>query len=220
MAKIGSVLHTVQFNLSATGNSVESLFLLIGCVAIGVLTLLIIKLLADYRQLLSAKVLVLLILCSQSYVITQFLPQSSIFSLPLNLLGASVPPLFWLFTLTFFQSTSTWKGISPTYRILFFSCIALNFAACMQHNGNSNPVVTDLYYIGFVLKNLFVVMALFEVIRNWRSDLVECRRKFRLGIIGTVGLFLLFAITTEFIYAAQTIPRHISFINISMIAFL
>jgi AraC-like DNA-binding protein len=220
MAKIGSVLHTVQFNLSATGNSVESLFLLIGGVAIGVLTLLIIKLLADYRQLLSAKVLVLLILCSQSYVITQFLPQSSIFSLPLNLLGASVPPLFWLFTLTFFQSTSTWKGISPTYRILFFSCIALNFAACMQHNGNSNPVVTDLYYIGFVLKNLFVVMALFEVIRNWRSDLVECRRKFRLGIIGTVGLFLLFAITTEFIYAAQTIPRHISFINISMIAFL
>lgn len=198
----------------------ESLFLLIGGVAIGALTLLIIKLLADYRQLLSAKVLILLLLCSQSYVITQFIPGNSIFALPLDLLGASVPPLFWLFTLIFFQSKLELKGIPTTYRVLFFSCIALNFAACIQQSGVSNPVVTDLYYIGFVLKNLLVVMALFEVVRNWRSDLVECRRTFRLGIIGSVGLFLLFAIATEFIYAAQTIPRHIIFINISMITFL
>lgn len=198
----------------------ESLFLLIGGVAIGVLTLLIIKLLADYRQLLSAKILILLILCSQSYVIVQFVPKNSLFALPLDLLGASVPPLFWLFTLSFFQSKLNWQGISLTYRILFFSCIALNFAACMQHNGASSQVVKELYYLGFVLKNLFVLMALYEVGRNWRHDLVECRRKFRLGIIGTVGVFLLFAIATEFIYAAQTIPRHIIFINVSMIALL
>lgn len=198
----------------------ESFFLLVSGIAIGAMTLMIIKLLVDYRQMLSAKILILLVLCSQSYLITQFIPDDSAFALYLNLLGASVPPLFWLFTITFFQSKLGWSGIPITYRLLFFSCLALNLAACVHQSGSVTPLVTDLYYVGFVLKNLMVVMALYEVIVNWKHDLVECRRKFRLGIIGTVGVFLLFAIATEFIYADQSIPRHISFINISMITLL
>lgn len=198
----------------------ESLFLLIGGWAIGVLTMLMIKLLADYRQLISTNILVLLIICSQSYVLTLLIPQSNSFSLALNLMGDSVPPLFWLFTLTFFQSISAWKEISRTYRYLFFSCIALNFATYIEYSGVSSVIFNELYYFVFVLKTLLVTMALFEVVRNWRHDLVEHRRDFRLGIIGTVGLFLLFAIATEFVYSDQAIPSHIRFLNISLIAFL
>ena len=196
----------------------DTLFSLIGGMSIGIALLLIAKLILQFSQVQSARILSLLLLGSCCYVFKQFYHVDGWTLFFLHLGATSVPALFWLFTVSYFQSGGPQTGLRPLHYSLFSACMAVSVSICLQTSLAPDLSVSELYYLDFVLKAALVTMGLVEVARNWQTDLVECRRKFRAGITVSIGLFLLFALSNEFIYSGESLPRYLSYTNVTITA--
>lgn len=192
---------------------------LVSGIAIGAMLLTQIKLITDFRQLLSAQILFVLMLGAESFVLRQAFSEPSLLNTIIHLIGSSVPPLFWLFTVSLFKSKDDPKGLSSTHIILFLTCMALSLSICFEHDQPQSSQMSELYYLDYLLKSVLVIMGLIEVAKNWRYDLVECRRKLRSGLMFMTGIFLLFSLMNEFIYDGQLQPDIVRSISLSAIAF-
>ncbi|TRY32155.1 helix-turn-helix domain-containing protein [Aliiglaciecola sp. M165] len=182
----------------------QELLLITAGIALGATLLSVGKLAFDYREVLSARILMLLLLGSASHIVASVVDGNNLFVLTLQMFASTVPPLFWLFALAFFQTRESPFRLDSKHYLVLFITIAMGLGLCIQNHGEIYNDPGPFLYLNFIVKSLLVCLGLYAVTRNWDNDLVECRRKIRLGIVGVAGLLVIFVMAAEIIYSGNT----------------
>lgn len=189
-------------------------------IAIGATLLSIIKLLADYKEVLTAKILMFALLGAICYVLGHVVPESSDLYLVLLSLSSTVSPLFWIFTLSFFQTKEEPFHLAPIHYVFFTVSVSLGLTVCFKIAYGEMVELDFLVLLNFMVKTSLVCAGIYVVCKNWKNDLMQCRRNLRLGIVLATGLLVLFALTTELIFSGSKIPEVVNVLTISVIALI
>jgi len=126
--------------------------------------------------------------------------------IPLNLLALASPFLFWLLAKSLFEDSFHWRW---SYLWLYLAYMAAAVAGHYLTFGDFRGVVHwfmrsgvsnhGLWLIPFLaLHTLFVVLALYVALRDWRTDLVESRRRARVFSVVVGGIIILLINAKEF----------------------
>lgn len=196
----------------------ETLQYLVAGIAIGSTVLTIGKLASDYREILSAKILIASMVCVISFILSQIIPEPSSALFVLQILGASIPPLFWLFAVTFFSTKKEPISLGPKHYIVLILSLLLSTVVCSYLQGGPSAERDALIYFNFMIKTVLVAFGLAAVIKNWAVDLVECRRRCRASIVGAAGVVVIFVMMTEVIFDGQVMPDIVILFTLSIIA--
>lgn len=198
----------------------QALLFISAGIAIGATLLSIVKLLADYKEVLTAKILTFALLGAICYVLAHVVPENSNLYLVLLSLASTVSPLFWIFTLSFFQTKEEPFKLAPIHYVLFTASVSLGLTVCFRATYGLMPDLDLLVILNFVVKTSLVCAGIYVVCKNWTNDLMQCRRNLRLGIVLATGLLVLFALTTELIFSGSKIPELVNVLTISVIALI
>jgi AraC-like DNA-binding protein len=107
-------------------------------------------------------------------------------------LSYPVGGLFWLFLLTVFED----RPLRPA--MLSPALLLLSLGLVM---GATKPPVSDWCWIAFNgFSGLLAVHAGYIVVRGWRDDLVEGRRRLRAILMGLVALFVMLQVVAGFLW--------------------
>ena len=189
----------------------EKTILFLAGIAGGAMLLLTFKMLRDYRQVISARIFVLIMLGSVCYALHPFTQTHAWPTITMQIISSAVPGLFWLFTVSFFSSKGQDDGIKSTHLLVFAVNLAMSITLCIQPDKPGE--ISELNYLDFLFTSTLVALGIWEVVKNWRVDLVESRRRMRACMLIVAGLFLLFAIYNQLIYNAQPLPMYIAYTN-------
>lgn len=184
--------------------------------AFGAILLTVCKLMLEYRQVLTAKILSLLLLSAACYMFQPFV--NDIFTLRrlLGVVSMASPALFWMLASTLFQMSEKDKKLHLGHFLGLGVCIALGTYKCFQSSAELDGSI--FHIVKFFAFSAITILGLFDVFRNWQSDLVECRRFLRLSLSVTSGAFLLFIVANEFIYGHSEFPAFLNYLNIIVIS--
>ena len=126
--------------------------------------------------------------------------------IPLNLLCAASPFVFWLLAKSLFQDTFRWRW----FYLLVFAVYMLtgvvghyltfgDFRGIVHWFIRSEVAHNGLALLPFILINTaLVVLALYAALKDWRVDLVESRRRARMVSVVLGGIVILAVNTVEF----------------------
>lgn len=170
------------------------------------LSLLAVLLWFHHRTALAAKLVVLMLILIGCHVLATMKTPISV-PLPMDIsiaVGAAlVPASFWLFARSWFNDHAEvgWLGWVATG-------VALGVATTqvlMAQLGGGSPFVVQaavrIMMIGFAIAGLW------EAWRSRRDDLVEMRRRLRLGLVCAVGLFALATNAIEILADQKLLPE-------------
>lgn len=194
----------------------QSFFLILTGMAFGAILLVVCKLMFDYRQILTAKVLSLLLLSAGCYMLQPLLSDIFIMRLILGVVAMASPALFWMFASTLFQMSESNQKLHLGHYVAMGICILLGTYQCFQSPAELDGSVIHL--VSLMVTGAITILGLLDVFRNWQSDLVECRRFLRLSLSVTCGAFLLFIVVNEFIYGHGEFPVFLNYLNIIVIS--
>lgn len=149
----------------------------------------------DHWQQLPARVAVAMNIAIGCYVVltSGWAERPSPAGLVLAVGAASTPGLFWLFAKSWFgdETKLDWRGVAL---VVLFAANAL----LMQLTFSSKPPV--FYVAGAVFRIGMLAFAIGGLWAAWRGreeDLVEGRRRLRLGLIGVVGAYVVLIAIAE-----------------------
>lgn len=194
----------------------QSFFLILTGIAFGAILLVVCKLMFDYRQVLSARVLSLLLLSAACYLIQPLVQDIFVFRFVLGMVAMMSPALFWMFASTLFQMNEGNQKLHSGHYIGLAVCFSLGIYQCLQSPAELDDSIIHL--VSLVVTGVITILGLLDVFRNWQSDLVECRRFLRLSLSVTCGAFLLFIVANEFIYGHGEFPEFLNYLNIIVIS--
>ncbi len=143
----------------------------------------------DHRTMLAARLAIAMNLGIACYVIitVSWAAQLDEPSLVLALLARSTPALFWLFARTWFNDRTR---LARTDLLIVALWIAN--AALLHFTHATQPPVFFISAIMFRIGMLlFGLAGLWEAWRGREGDLIEGRRRLRLGVVVAVGLYVL-----------------------------
>jgi AraC-like DNA-binding protein len=192
----------------------QNFFLILTGMTFGANLLVITKLQLDFRHVLSARILSLLLLGSGCYILQPFVFDQTYLSSVLNVAAMATPALFWMFTSTLFQMEENKRKLHIGHYLGLSICLGLGIYSCLQFI--ANEVGTYFQLVSLLTTSTLALLGLAEIFRNWQSDLVECRRFLRGSIAATSGVFLLFIVVSEFIYDHGQFPALLNYINVTM----
>lgn len=195
----------------------ETLQYLVAGIAIGSIFLTIGKLATDYKKILSAKILIVAMVCVISFILSEIIVEPPSLLFILQIFGASIPALFWLFAVSFFSTNEEPINLGYKHYIVFVLSVLLSIVLCSYLNNGPSPERDAVIYINFTFKTVLVAFGLAAVLRNWAVDLVECRRRCRAGIIGAAGVVVIFVMMTEVIFDGQATPDIVILFTFSII---
>ena len=198
----------------------ETLQLLVAGIAMGSIILTIGKLLSDYKKLLSAKILIAILFCAFSYFLTEIIVEHFVLLFLLEIFGAIIPPLFWLFAISFFSTEKEPLKLTKTHFTVFGLCTVISITLCSYIHSGASLERDALIYINFVIKTSLVIFGLAAVVKNWAVDLVECRRSCRAGIIGAAGVNVIFVMVSEVIFDGEVMPDVLTLFTLTIIAMI
>jgi len=126
--------------------------------------------------------------------------------IPLSLLCAASPFVFWLLAKSIFEDGFRWKWFYLlVYAVFTSSAVAGNYLTFGDFRGIVHWFMrSDIAYGGaalipFILINTtLVVLALHVALKDWRVDLVESRRRARMISVALGGVVILGVNATEF----------------------
>lgn len=192
----------------------QNFFLILTGITFGANLLVVTKLLQDFRHVLPARILSLLLLSSACYLMQTFVLGPSYVAYALGVAAMAAPALFWMFTSTLFQMEENKQKLHVGHHLGLVVCLVLGVYSCFQQVAND----TESYFhlVSLLTTSTLAVLGISEIFRNWQSDLVECRRFLRGGLAATSGTFLLFIVVSEFIYDHKEFPALLNYINITM----
>lgn len=193
----------------------HNFFLILTGMACGAILLVVCKLMLDYRQVLTAKILSLLLLSAGCYMVQPLVDDIFSVRLTLGVIAMASPALFWMFASTLFQMNETDQKLHLGHYIGLGVCVVLGTYQCFQSPAELGGSLVHI--VSLVVTSTLTVLGLFDVFRNWQSDLVECRRFLRLSLSVTTGSFLLFIVVNEFIYGHGEFPAFLNYTNIIVI---
>jgi AraC-like DNA-binding protein len=194
----------------------QNFFLILTGMAFGAILLVVCKLMLDYRQVLTAKILSLLLLSAGCYMVQPLVDDIVSLRLILGIVAMASPALFWMFASTLFQMSERKQKLHLGHYLGLGACITLGIYQCFLIPAELNGSI--IHVVTLVLTSSLTVLGLFDVFRNLQSDLVECSRLLRLSLSVTTGIFLLFIVVNEFIYVHSEFPAFLNYINISVIS--
>ena len=129
-----------------------------------------------------------------------------VLEIPLNLLCAASPFVFWLLAKSLFQDTFRWKWIYLlVFAVYMLSGVVGHYLTFGDFRGivhwfiRSDIAHEGLALLPFILINTaLVVLALHAALRDWRVDLVESRRRARTVSVVLGGFVILGVNAVEF----------------------
>ncbi len=194
----------------------QSFFLILTGMAFGAIFLVVCKLMFAYPQVLSARILSLLLLSAGCYLVQPLVQDIFYIRLILGIVAMASPALFWMFASTLFQMNERNQKLHLGHHIALGICIVLGAYQCLQSPAELDGSIIHL--VSLVVTGVITILGLLDVFRNWQSDLVECRRFLRLSLSVTCGAFLLFIVANEFIYGHGEFPVFLNYLNIIVIS--
>jgi AraC-like DNA-binding protein len=126
--------------------------------------------------------------------------------IPLNLLALASPFVFWLLAKSLFEDDFQWRwSFLWVYLAYMAAAVAGHYLTFGDFRGVAHWVlrsdVSDngLWLIPFIaLHTVLVVLALYAALKDWRSDLVESRRRARVFSVVVSGIVILLINAKEF----------------------
>jgi AraC-like DNA-binding protein len=126
---------------------------------------------------------------------------------PLNYLQAAIPVAFWLLAKSLFEDDFRWKW---SHLLLYAVSLALgtvghyitfgDFLGMVHWIMRSEVAHGGLALLGLVLyASVFVVMAMYSALKDWRTDLVESRRRVRTASVIVAATVILLISAVEFL---------------------
>jgi AraC-like DNA-binding protein len=193
----------------------QNFFLILTGMAFGAILLIVCKLMLEHRQVLTAKILSLLLLSAACYMLQPFVQDMFYFQIFLGISSMTNPALFWMFASTLFQIGEKSQKLHFGHYVGLGVCIVLGTYKQLQYPADIGP---PMQVIILIATSVITFLGLFDIFRSWQSDLVECRRFLRLGLSVTSGAFLLFIVMNEFVYGHDAFPAFLNYINISIMS--
>jgi AraC-like DNA-binding protein len=143
----------------------------------------------DHRSMLAARTAIAMNLGIACYIIitSGWIEQSDLQGLILPLFARSTPGLFWLFAKTWFNDRTRLARFDLSLiAVLVINNLAIHLTFEAKHL---------IFYVSAVLNRIailaFGIAGLWEAWRGRDGDLIEARRRLRLGIVVTVGFYVL-----------------------------
>jgi AraC-like DNA-binding protein len=193
----------------------QNVFLILMGAAIGSHFLIISKLLIDYRHIISARILSLKLIGAACYMAQPYVTEAPNFLLLLQLWTMVTPALFWMFASTLLTAE---PRLHLGHYLGLAACLVVGLISCTGALPSGPGTV--MHAMGLACTSSMVVLGLFDIFRNWSSDLVECRRLLRVGLAISSGIFLLSIVVSEFIYGYGQFPQALNNVNIAIITLL
>jgi len=206
---VATVLDSLSFIM-------QNFFLILTGMAFGAILLVVCKLMFDYRQLLTARILSLLLLSAGCYMVQPLVEHIFFLRLLLGIVAMASPALFWMFASTLFRMNESNQNLHLGHYLALGVCVILGTYQCFQSAAELDGSIIHL--VSLVVTGTITIFGLLDVLRNWQSDLVECRRFLRLSLSVTCGAFLLFIVVNEFIYGHGEFPAFLNYLNIIVIS--
>ena len=159
----------------------------------------------DHRAMLAARTAIAMNLGIACYIIltADWAEQRSAPGLILALGAGATPGLFWLFARTWFNDRTR----LARFDLLIVALSIVNVLVLQL----TFPAKPPIFYFSAVLFRAgmlaFGAAGLWEAWRGREGDLVEARRRLRLGIVGTVGFYVLAIGLTEMAVYNADAPR-------------
>lgn len=159
----------------------------------------------DHRAVLSARVAMAMNTSIAAYIANGFLRTPGALTSPglvTDFLAVFAPPLFWLFALTWFNDILRigWR------RWLAVSSILALYLAQMAHILSTGEFSAAVWIAMRLAMTGFAMAGLWEAWRGRESDLIEERRRFRILLIGTIGVFVIAINAIEALAIARVVP--------------
>ena len=186
--------------------------------AIAQLALIAAILLKDHRDKLSGKLAAPFALSIVCYLLaTPALRywQWDEWSYPLLAGASAAPVLFWLLAKSLFEDSFRFRWYHA-FILLIVEFVDLGMGLLIEVNRIGAPVadwgIADLVKV-LIPQSLvfaFVLLGLFAATKDWQTDLVEGRRRFRFGILVTTGIYMIVIAAGTLILAGSGKPPPIS----------
>ncbi|MGD9020877.1 MAG: helix-turn-helix domain-containing protein [Lysobacterales bacterium] len=137
--------------------------------------------------------------------------------IPLNLLTLASPFVFWLLAKSLFEDDFQWRwSFLWVYLAYMAAAVAGHYLTFGDSRGVAHWILRSdvndngLWLIPFIaLHTMLVVLALYAALKDWRSDLVESRRRARVFSVVVSGIVILLINAKEF-YQLGTARSNIS----------
>ncbi len=129
---------------------------------------------------LRERLFALLMLALLGYIASPMV-QGTALSLPISVLQTAAPGVFWLFSYSLFDDS---------FRLRVWQVGLVAFTVFMPVVGSFAEGARWLYWtLPQAVEFALLGAALYVVARNWRSDLVEARRRLRIWFVGLCGSY-------------------------------
>lgn len=164
--------------------------------AAGLFALLAFLFARDWRASLTARLGVLLTIAGICYLALPVIPRgidSGLWRLPLNMMSLSGPGIFWLFVSSWFDDEYRLRPLHSLAVVASVACGLISNYYLAAYGTRPFPLweVWRIASIGFVGAGILVSL------RGRGDDLVEARRRVRLGIAMATGLIILSILIAE-----------------------
>jgi AraC-like DNA-binding protein len=133
---------------------------------------------------------------------------------PIAMLAVEVPLFFWGWTVSIMEDDFTLSPIGIAGGVLL---LAIGVAGMISTSPGFHAVTVTLHS---VLGIGFVVAALVIVLRGWRQDLVEARRRLRATILVSSGIYSIAIMSVELVLRGRPPSAEILLLNAVLLAAL
>ena len=133
---------------------------------------------------------------------------------PVALLAIEVPFFFWGWTVSIMEDDFTLSPIGIAGGVLL---LAIGIVGISTTSPEFNAATVTLHS---VLGIGFVVAALVNVLRGWRQDLVEARRRLRAAILVSTGVYSIAIMSVELVLRGRPPSAEILLLNAVLLAAL
>jgi len=133
---------------------------------------------------------------------------------PVALLAVEVPFFFWGWTVSIMEDDFTFTPIGIAGGVLL---LAIGVVGMSSTSPSFHAVTVTLHS---VLGIGFVVAALVTVLRGWRQDLVEARRRLRAAILVSSGTYSIAIMSVELVLRGRPPSAEILLLNAVLLAAL
>lgn len=188
----------------------DKLFIFTRGVAIGLTLLFCLKLWINDRHLQAGRMLLAVMVGIGAYLVVPLLDSSLWLKSIAVILATSVPAMFWLFTQSLFND---WDQKNLSVGPLRSAAIGLFLVVAFASYGLGRPeewlgppAAQAMFYLAYLFRVVFLMLALSAILGEWSQDLLESRRRLRRIMIGLGGAYILVVIVAELILGGRPAP--------------
>src|SRR5688572_8714792 len=133
---------------------------------------------------------------------------------PIAVLAVEVPFFFWGWTVSIMEDDFRLSPIAIAGGVLLLAIGVWGITTTSPQFDAATVTLHSILGIGFVLA------ALVNVLRGWRQDLVEARRRLRAAILVSTGAYSIVIMSVELVLRGQPPPAEILLLNALLLAAL